>query len=509
MYRRTPIFFRIADSFFRHQLLFWGALLIVSTLTMAALYARSKTFHATAMTQVQQDNVSTLTGLGGTDGNNWITPAQKNTDRFNEMVKQNQPGGFLDTALHNARLAHPINVDPQVDDPRSAMLQKNLFANPESANQFSINLTWDNQAETAAIVSALQNQYIAEVGSDRAVVSLQSVHFLDTKIASTKNSLHQAEKALADFRASNGGQLSDAESFYNNQLSSLKASLSEKEATAGESGRDAAILQQQLAQMKPMSVAKMTVADESPLEHRLSELMARRDAEMEGLPGQLPKTPQHPDIVALDARIADLKKQRLNASLPENQHNTQQELAENPEYQALKLRVAEAANAQVAEQQEMQNYRQQIAQYQRMVDQIPAAQRQLADKMRDYQILQDEYNDFKKRRFALQTQADLDRMSASSSLIPIGVTYALPTTGRTKLIAMLFGSLFLGCLVGSILVVLSEWSDHSLRHEADAERLLGVPILAALPETADLRATQARRAQGGPGRSLPEPALEG
>ncbi len=103
----------------------------------------------------------------------------------------------------------------------------------------------------------------------------------------------------------------------------------------------------------------------------------------------------------------------------------------------------------------------------------------------------------------------MDRVTASSSIIPIGVTYALPTTGRTKLIAMLFGSLFLGCLVGAILIVLSEWSDHSLRHEADAERLLGVPVLAALPESGDLRTSLSRRALSGGAAALPEPAPEG
>jgi len=78
------------------------------------------------------------------------------------------------------------------------------------------------------------------------------------------------------------------------------------------------------------------------------------------------------------------------------------------------------------------------------------------------------------------------------------------------LIAMLFGSLLLGCLVGVILVVLSEWSDHSLRYEGDAERLLGVPVLAALPETADLRTVPARRALSGASASaLPGPTHEG
>ena len=49
-------------------------------------------------------------------------------------------------------------------------------------------------------------------------------------------------------------------------------------------------------------------------------------------------------------------------------------------------------------------------------------------------------------------------------------------------------------VIGAILIVLSEWSDHSLRHEADAERLLGVPVLASLPEAADLRTPGSGRA---------------
>ena len=100
-------------------------------------------------------------------------------------------------------------------------------------------------------------------------------------------------------------------------------------------------------------------------------------------------------------------------------------------------------------------------------------------------------------------KANLDRLDASSSLSPIGVTYAMPTTGRTKLIAMLLGSLFLGALVGAILIVLSEWADHSLRHEADAERLLGVPVLASVPEALDLRVVPNGRAlSGGSARVL-------
>ncbi len=497
MHQNTPIIYRIADSFFRHQRLFWIVLLLISVLTMTALYARSKTYHATAMTQVQTENVATVLNADA-QPSSYTTPAQKNVDRFLELSKQDQPGGFLDTALRNAHLAVPINVDPQAEDPRCALLEKNLTAAAESTNQFSISLVWNNPDECKNILDALQQQYIQEVGLDKAAVSVSSVKFLDSQLNQVDAQMQKAELALTNYKATYGGQLSDSDNAYNNQLSNLKATLDDKQVTLGESTSRKDVLQQELAQMQPMSIAEQTVSQQSPLEKQIADLLAKREVLLAG-----GKTPEHPDVVAIDATIAALQKQqKAKANAPENQRNTLTKMQDNPQYQLLKNEIADAGIAGVADQQSMQNLRRQIDRYQKLVGQIPAAQRQLAEKTRNYSESLVQYQKLREQRDTVQLQANLDRVTASNSLNPIGVTYATPTTGRTKLIAMLLGSLFLGALVGAILIVLSEWSDHSLRHEADTERLLGVPVLASLPETADLRTS------GGP-RVLAALAAEG
>ncbi len=503
MHQNTPIIYRIADSFFRHQRLFWCALLVVSTLTMGALYARSKTYHATAMTQVQTDSVAAVLNADSQQ-TSWTSPSQKNVDRFTELSKQDQPGGFLDTALRNAHLATPINVDPQADDPRYTLLQKNLAAAVESTNQFSISLIWDNPDECKSIVDALQKQYIDEVGLDRVANSVASVRFLNSQIDQVDARMRRAETALTNFKATYGGQLSDSDSAYSSQLDSMKAALEDRQVTLGESDSKKAALQQQLAQMKPMSVAEQTVSQQSPLERQIADLLAKREVLLVGSPGMAARTPDHPDVVAIDKSIAALQKQqKADAAAPENQHNTLTKMEDNPQYQQLEIEIADASIAAVADRKEMQNLQQQIGKYQALVNQIPAAQRQLSDRTRDYSNAQALDQKLRSQRDDVQTKASLDRLDASSSLSPIGVTYAMPTTGRTKLIAMLLGSLFLGALVGAILIVLSEWSDHSLRHEADAERLLGVPVLASVPESLDLRVLPGGRAlSGGPARVL-------
>ncbi len=488
MHQNTPIIYRIADSFFRHPRLFWTALLLVSVLTMTSLYARSKTYHATAMTQVQTENVATVLNADA-QPSSYTTPAQKNVDRFLELSKQDQPGGFLDTALRNAHLAVPINVDPQADDPRCTLLEKNLTAAAESTNQFSISLIWNNPDECKNILDALQQQYIQEVGLDRSAVSVSSVRFLDSQIAQVDNRMRRAEIALTNFKATYGGQLSDSDSAYNSQLSSHEAELEEKQVMLGENTRRKAVLEQELAQMQPMSIAEQTVSQQSPLEKQVASLLASREVLLAS-----GKTPQHPDVAAIDTTIAALQRQqKAKANAPENQRNTLTKMQDNPQYQLLKNEIADAGIAEVADQQEMQNLSGQIAKYRILVRQIPAAQRQLTDKTRDYSDAQLLDQKLRQERNTVQLEANLDRVTASNSLLPIGVTYAAPTTGRTKLLGMLLGSLFLGALVGAILIVLSEWSDHSLRHEADTERLLGVPVLASLPETADLRTSSGPR----------------
>ena len=84
-------------------------------------------------------------------------------------------------------------------------------------------------------------------------------------------------------------------------------------------------------------------------------------------------------------------------------------------------------------------------------------------------------------------QTKVASVEATSSLQNISNVDAQPMTGRAKTLEMLIGSILLGIIAAVMMVVLSEWADQSLRYESDAERLLGVPVLALLPESGDLR----------------------
>ena len=158
----------------------------------------------------------------------------------------------------------------------------------------------------------------------------------------------------------------------------------------------------------------------------------------------------------------------------------------------------------------MQKLQQNIAQYEAFVSTIPAEQKELTDKTRDYQVVQAQYSALLQKREQVKMEGNLARVSASSSLSPIGYIHAEPTTGKAKMLEMFAGSLLLGLIIGLVLVVLSEWADHSLRYGTDAERLLGVPVLAVVPQTGDLwlappPSDRPRLGGGGLRRLLPSP----
>jgi polysaccharide chain length determinant protein (PEP-CTERM system associated) len=473
MYRSTTITYRITEAFFRNRRLFFLAFVLVSVVTMTALYLRSKTYTATALTQVITDNVAQA--LGEQQTNDWVSPAQKNVNQLDVLLN----GDFLSAALANIHLQKPINTDPQANDPRLALLRKKLDTSVQSDTLFAITLTWDNPADATQIVGAVQQQYIQEIGQERYAQTNATLAFLDSQIADYAGRLRQSEKTLTDYKTSNIGQLPDAQNASSSELQSLQAELETLETTSDDATRQKAVLQQELTQIKPLAIAAQT-ATASPLQAQINQLKAQRDALL------VTMLPTHPKVQALDQQIAALQSQ-ANSGASETQQVLRTTLEQNPEWQTLHQQLIQATVTQQTQADQIQKLKQQIASYQKTVAQIPSEQRHLTDVTRDYTVIQAQYDTLLQRREQVQLEGNLARVSASSSLSPIGYIHAEATTGKAKLIVMFLGSLILGLIVGLALVVLCEWSDHSLRYGSDAVGALGVPVLAVVPDAAQLR----------------------
>jgi len=483
MGQRDTIALRVVDAFFRHRWFFLVTLVIVTGVTLFAISLRAHTYEASADTQVVTDNVAQELGQAQSMRNAWISPAQQNVNKFNDLVKDNLPGGFLDTALQNAHLSSPISVNPAQHDPRYGMLQKNLRSHPESNSLFEISLTWPNKTECERIVGSLQQQYIIEVGQDRAAQGTATTQFLDTQIQDYERRMRTAEAALIQYKQANSGHLPEQQTSDISQLASLQAQRDNLMITRQDSTLKMDAIQKRLAQISPKSVIKQNT-QQSPLLSKLNELKAQRDLLMAKY------TPTHPTILALNDQIATLQRQwarMVKNGAPEANPVTGVETQDNPEYISLNEQLTDARITAATQGSQLAELDRQINVYKARIAMAPTQQRELTDRTRDYSILKNRYETLLLKREEVKMQADLDRVSSSSALQRIGWIYATPTLSATKLSLFIIGSIVLGLIVGILGVVFGEWADRTLRYPADAERMLGVPVLAVIEETSNLK----------------------
>ena len=167
---------------------------------------------------------------------------------------------------------------------------------------------------------------------------------------------------------------------------------------------------------------------------------------------------------------------------------------DNPEFRSLQLSLTDLKGEERARAARLGHLAEQVARLRAEVARFPAAEKALNEKTRAYESLQDFMKDLLKRREQSQQRAHIARINATTSLVPMNRVVAESTMGaKKKLVTGLIG-IALGTFLGLLLILLREWADPTLRYETDAQRLLGVPVLASLPTARPQKRRFLRRA---------------
>jgi len=287
---------------------------------------------------------------------------------------------------------------------------------------------------------------------------------------------------LVNFNEQTTGHLSAVQDAKITQLSNLEARRDGLLITQKDAALKIATLQNRLKTVSPF-VQEQDIT-QSPLMTQLLQLRAQRDTMLAKY------KPNHPSILALNEQIKNLEADEANKArshAPEAMRVVGTKRHDSDVYIALQQQLTDAKIAFATQQSQLAVVDNLIGQYRSIARDMPSQRRELDDRTRDYSIIKDRYETLLKKRAEVQMQGAIDKVSASSTLTPIGWIYAEPSMTRTKILAVGAGSLILGLIVATLLLLMSEWSDRSLRYPVDAERLLGVPVLAVLPDNAELR----------------------
>ncbi|MFM7322163.1 MAG: GumC family protein [Armatimonadota bacterium] len=484
-YQRNYIIFRILDSFFRNWLVFAITLVGVSGVVGTALIVRAAKFTASATIRLGTEEVNEVTRtLGYKADVGWSTPAQVKAQAFQDLMRDTMPGGFVDRAIKAAKLKNPINTDPRVKDERFDEFVKNVSVGPISSSVIQVNLVWSDSVECEALVDALQKEFIHQAELDNSAASQGTLAFLDSQVEVFRKKMQDSEKALVAFKQTHSGLLPDALTGQIDAVTNLKMQRDELSIKAQDADLKLTALRARLGQIKPVSVLEQRVGND-PAIGELRELMAQRADRI-----RRDWKPSSAVVQDIDRKIRALEsdiRKREKADPTRSRNVLESTVVDNPEYRDIEQRIVEAEIERKTQNAQMSAIDARIGEYEALIAKLPADERTLTERVRDYKLLQGQFEDLIERRQQATIKRDLGQVTARSQINPLNIITAESTATAKKKAISIATALAVGLVLALGLIVLREWMDPSLRYEMDAMKSLEMPVLASLPESTQLR----------------------
>jgi uncharacterized protein involved in exopolysaccharide biosynthesis len=239
------------------------------------------------------------------------------------------------------------------------------------------------------------------------------------------------------------------------------------------------------AQKTPPSGSERPIREqlpEDPLVTQLNNL--KRDLTY----AQSKYTESHPDVIDLKKKIANLEPQ-VEAKLRAQQEGMVDDSSFVPELDPATKRLLTQYVEQLNEAQleakrykdEVRNLKEQIAQYQKRIEETPRREQELVLLTRDYDLLKANYQSLLDKKIQAQMAENLERKQQGEQfrvLDPARLPEKPIKPDRPRILLM--GVLF-GLIAGLGLTWFRESLDRSFHSVSDVEVYLALPVIATIP----------------------------
>jgi polysaccharide chain length determinant protein (PEP-CTERM system associated) len=362
------------------------------------------------------------------------------------------------------------------------------------ADSFRLAFEYTDPVLTMKVTERLASLYVQENLRNRAVQADSTNQFLEQQLDDARARLLDQEKKIETYRLRHSGELPaqlplNVQMIQNlqMQIQSLLESVNRDRDRLGVVDRllaDAAIPDMARPEVPLAGGADTPITTES-----VSQQFRTAEAQLRSLEARL--TPQHPDVIRLRRRVADLeaKVRSEEASRPAGTDGPAQSgvavsAAESARQNRTSALRAERVNLErqiSARQREEQELRAKIADYQSRVEMVPTRESEMISLTRDYETLQQSYRALLTKKEESQIAANLERQQSGEQfrvIDPARVPDApfSPNRMRVSLIGAALG-LFLGlALIGFFEVRYSTFMT-----DEDVVQVLDLRVLAVVP----------------------------
>lgn len=436
----------------------------------------------------------------------FFVETQSRLDRvIDSVVVENQVGGQVNL-VRQAMLGRPVlekvatdtdlllraATPLQKNDLISSMTRKILITgSPGIPRQprptdgiYSISFRDMDRSMGLAVVNSLLNEFMDDVVRGRQDSSDETIEFLRSEIDKYDEQLRQRERALADFKQRNVGLLPGDGGGYFDRLQLKLDELGVLEAQLQNAQTRRSALRVQLRGANPYvqdggdSNGTTATGPTSDLDIRILDLESQLGDLL------LRFTERHPDVISIREQLAQLSRRREDQL--EMMRNAGPEdtviLSNNPVYQQLSIALNEVDVEIAGLQSQLSRDRTKIADLQDKVGVIPAIEAELTELTRDYDQVQETYNEL---RGLLEEEVIASRKQEAAvvNFRLIDPPYVGTSPVSPQRVIMLFAVLFIGLGAGGGLA----WVLHFLRpvfHDvSDLRESTGLPVLGVVSMT--------------------------
>ena len=391
------------------------------------------------------------------------------------------------------RQKNPAEVRGMIDTIRANMTVESVpsdllaigASNPEGKTPnaspfpgFYVKYTAPGAREAQLICNELTTLLVDE-NSRQMAEAATGTEVLSRGIEDAKNHLDGMGAKLAEFNKQYVGQLPGDEENNLKILTGLNSQLDENTRTLNRAQQVKSYAESILAQQVTAWKSTQNATSPKTVQKQLSELQTQL------LQLKSKYTDDHPDVIKTKADIDALKKKLADsnkASLsPADDGSDKGSAVEPGEIRQLRLQLHQYEDLIAAATRDRKRLQQEISNFQGKVSLSPAVEQQYKQLTRDYDKALKSYQYLLSKKSSADSTVKMNNQAAGERMFPLNAADIPDSPSFPNRLFFAWGGLAAGLAVGASIALLLELKDNAIRDERDAEAVLELPILIAIP----------------------------
>ncbi|HEY1580277.1 MAG TPA: XrtA system polysaccharide chain length determinant [Terracidiphilus sp.] len=378
---------------------------------------------------------------------------------------------------------------PQLPDDKVEAMRKDISVDlvKDSRNgeisAFKVSFSSHDPVMAQKVTNELTQLFINESLRVRQQQSEGTTHFIEQQLEEARVTLADQEAKVKQFEAAHEGALPTQQQSNLQILGGLQGQLQNEQDSLNTAKQQKVYFQSLIEQYRNLHATGKSV-DGAPTDLTLiDQQLAKLGAQLSDLRSRY--TDSYPDVQRVKAQIVETQKQRdqlLAAPRTGGAKSGASEPVESTPLLQLQSQLQANQLEIASRERSIASLQGRINEYQGRLNAEPGTEQQLADLTRGYEQSKANYDDLMKKKNSSVMATNMEQMQQGERFTMLDPA-SLPTKpdfpNRMKFCGMGVG---VGIALGLLVVVALELLDGRMHGEKEIKEMLGVPVLAEIPE---------------------------